>query len=162
MPKKTKPISYDQAVAHLRSSQFDVQDAGAVAKTSLDRPVLVSKDGCGAIIACGPKNSVALIHKPGFIIDGEIATLLDRGFYKFLKTSKWEIAATYDRLNATHRFSEELKEIIGAISLYNESLGSINDEHMYDRLRGHNKDGQPAAGWTPWGATIAHGGHSGF
>ena len=51
---------------------------------------------------------------------GEPAVLVDRGYQKFFKTSKMEIAATADRLETLHRFSEELKEALGYTSLYNE------------------------------------------
>ncbi|HEX8811957.1 MAG TPA: hypothetical protein VF742_08185 [Terracidiphilus sp.] len=52
-----------------------------------------------------------------------------------LKTSKAEYPATADHLKALHDFAEELKEGIGAISLYNESLGTVSESYMYDRVR---------------------------
>lgn len=158
MPKKSKPLSYDQALARLRSLQFDVQDARSVAKTSLDHPVLITKDGCGAILARGPKNTVALVHKPGIMMGGEIAIVLDRGFQKFFKTSKLERATTYDLLTTEHRFTEEFDEAVGEVSLYNESLGSVSDEYMYDRVKGRDKDA-PAKGLAPWDTAGAADGH---
>ena len=52
-----------------------------------------------------------------------------------LKTSKAEYPATADHLKALHDFAEELKEGIGAISLYNEGLGTVSESYMYDRVR---------------------------
>jgi hypothetical protein len=38
-----------------------------------------------------------------------------------------------------HDYSEELKEAIGATSLYNESLGSVSESHQYDRVKDRDK-----------------------
>ena len=54
------------------------------------------------------------LARPGWLLGGEIARLLDRGYQKFLKTSKLEIPASADHLRAIHEFSEELNEAIGA------------------------------------------------
>jgi hypothetical protein len=155
MPRKTKPPTFEEVVNKLRSLQFDVQDAPGVAKG-----VLVSKHGCAAIL--GPAKDgkgTVLLHKPGVLLGGEIAFLLDRGFQKFLKTSKLEIAATADRLKAEHLFSEELREVIGEAVLYNEALGSVSDEYMYDRVKGRDRDAPPK-GPAPWelgsGASDGH------
>jgi hypothetical protein len=37
-----------------------------------------------------------------------------------------------------HQFTEELKEGIGAISLYNEGLGTVSESYMYDRIGGRD------------------------
>jgi hypothetical protein len=34
-----------------------------------------------------------------------------------------------------HQFSEELKEAIGGTSLYNESLGTVSEAYVYDRVK---------------------------
>jgi hypothetical protein len=52
-----------------------------------------------------------------------------------LKTSKAEYPATADHLKALHDFSEELKEGLGMISLYNEGLGTVSEAYHYDRVR---------------------------
>ena len=58
----------------------------------------VSKYGCAAEIApSAEKGSPArLLAKAGWVLGGEIARLVDRGYQKFLKTSKLEIPATAD------------------------------------------------------------------
>jgi len=156
MPRKTVPPTFEQVISNLRSLQFDVQDAAGVANGAR-----VSKFGCAAVLgpAQGGKGTV-LLHKPGVLLGGEIAFLLDRGFQKFLKTSKLEIAATADRLKAEHLFSEELREVIGNAVLYNEALGSVSDEYMYDRVKGRDRDAPPK-GAAPWelGAGSSGGGH---
>ncbi|HTV05575.1 MAG TPA: hypothetical protein VME86_09415 [Acidobacteriaceae bacterium] len=153
MPKKMKPRSYDEALNQLKSLQFDVHEVPGVAGRAQ-----VSKYGCAAIIGRGPRGGVAMFHKPGILMGNEIAILLDRGFQKFFKTSKLEMAATADRLKAEHRFAEELDEVIGEVSLYNESLGSVSDEYMYDRVKGRDTDAPPV-GLAPWDTTGAAGGH---
>ena len=113
----------------------------------------LSKYGCAAVIAKAKDGkSTAMTHKPGVVLGGEIAYLLDRGFQKFLKTSKLEIAATADRLKAEHNFSDELLEVVGEPVLYNEALGTVSDEYMYDRVKGRDTDA-PARGLTPWELT---------
>lgn len=155
MPKKVKPPTYDEILSTLRSRQFDVKEVPGVANQ-----VHVSKFGAAAVITRAKSgNGVALITKPGLLFGGEIAHLLDRGFQKFFKTSKIELPATADRLKAEHAFAEELREVIGEVSLYNEALGSVSDEYMYDRVKGRDTDG-PKKGLAPWeltsGATAGH------
>ena len=154
MPRKIKPRTFDEAVSQLRSLQFDVRDVPRVAKPGLAKAgvanqVRVSKYDCAAIIGRDANGVVTLVEKPGILLGGEIAILLDRGYQKFFKTSRLEIAATADRLQAEHRFSQELDEAIGGLDLYNEALGTVSDEYMYDRVKGRDKD-SPARGLAPW------------
>jgi hypothetical protein len=64
--------------------------------------------------------------------------VLDRGYQKFLKTSKLEIPASADHLRAIHEFTEELNEAIGATSLYNQALGTTSNVYHYDRVKGRD------------------------
>ncbi len=74
---------------------------------------------------------------------------MDRGYQKFLKTSKSEVPATADHLKAIHEFTEELKEATGLPSLYNESIGTVSDSYQYDRVE--NRDApQSARPKRPW------------
>jgi hypothetical protein len=79
---------------------------------------------------------------------------LDRGYQKFLKTPQYEFPATAIQLEAIHLFSEELSQITGSISLYNESLGTTSDLYEYDRLQG--REAAEAAPRQPW---LLAGGH---
>jgi hypothetical protein len=54
-------------------------------------------------------------------------------------------------LQGVHLFSEELKQLIGGISLYNESLGTTSDVYEYDRLKG--REAEEAAAARPWEPT---------
>ena len=155
MPRKIQPPTFDEVLSKLRSLQFDVREEPGVANG-----FRVSKHGCAAVIARAKDGKgVTLVRKPGVVLGGEIAILLDRGFQKFLKTSKIEVAATADRLKAEHLFSEEIREIAREAVLYNEALGSVSDEYMYDRVKGRGRDAPPK-GLAPWElATGTSGGH---
>ncbi|HEX3473343.1 MAG TPA: hypothetical protein VHT28_19335 [Silvibacterium sp.] len=155
MPRKIKPLTFDEILNKLRSLQFDVREVPGVANR-----FIVSRYGCAAILAPAKDGKgAALVTRPGVLFGGEIAYLLDRGFQKFFKTSKIEIPATADRLKAEHRFAEEFSEVIGEATLYNEALGSVSDEYMYDRVKGRDQDA-PAKGLAPWElAAGVSGGH---
>jgi hypothetical protein len=103
-----------------------------------NRAYQVRKYGCAAEIAAAPDGSVMVLRRPGWLLGGEIARLVDKGYQKFLKTPRLEIPATADHLHAIHEFTEELKEAAGATSLYNESLGTTSDKYVYDRVKGRD------------------------
>ncbi len=135
MAKKTKQRSFDDVMAALGSQRFDVAPAqeGASLGAGAFR---VGKYGCAAEIGQGPGEEVEIYARPGWVVGGEIARLLDRGYQKFLKTSRLEIPASAEHLRSIHSFSEELKETIGAEVLYNEALGTTSDRYVYDRVKG--------------------------
>lgn len=140
MKQKSGQPSFDQTLELLRAHDFDVTPyAGG------GGGVLVSKHGIGAVLVAAPESSdtaVAYAVHPGVMVRGEVARLLDRGYQKFIKTSQYELPASASQLQAIHTFSEELKQLTGAISLYNESLGTTSDVYRYDRLMGR-EDAQP-------------------
>ena|SRR5579871_2725421 len=135
MAKKTPQRSFNDVLAVLGSQRFDVAPAHDGSKRAL-KAFQVRKHGCAAEIAETADGKVELLARPGWVLNGEISRLLDRGYQKFLKSSKLEIPATADHLRAIHEFSEELKEATGATSLYNEALGTTSDVYQYDRVKG--------------------------
>ena len=139
MPKAVKHKTFDEVLSILGSERFDVAPAsdGASHAAGARR---VSKYGCAAEIAPGDTGSgTRIVVKPGWVLGGEIARLVDRGYQKFLKTSKLEIPATAEHLRCLHKFSEELKESVGALVLYNESLGTVSEAYVYDRVKDRDK-----------------------
>ncbi len=150
MRTKVTFLTYDQILSSLASLGFDVRQSPGVANH-----IVVTKYGAGAALAPAPPSSgseasaAAWIHHPGFVVAGEIATLLDRGYQKFWKSSRLELPATADSLRAVHRFAEELREVIGEPSLYNESLGTTSDVYLYDRVKGRDLpvSERPAPAW---------------
>lgn len=140
MPIKVHHPTFDQILSDLRASKFDVRELPGVAGE-----VMVVKNGVGAILKkSADGKSASLTANPGFLLEGEISRLLDRGNQKFLKTSKLEIPATADHLRAVHHFAEELRERAGSESLYNESLGTVSDVYLYDRVKGREHGLAPA------------------
>ena len=143
MRTKVHFLSFDEVLGALRTLLFDVQQVPGDANQ-----MLVRKYGAGAILAHAkdqapsgkkvPLSAVTWREKPGFLLGGEVATLLDRGYQKFWKSSRLEVPATADSLKAVHRFAEELREVVGEPSLYNESLGTTSDSYQYDRLKGRD------------------------
>jgi hypothetical protein len=138
MAKKTPLRNFNDVLSVLGSQRFDVAPAQEGAKRT-PNAFQVRKYGCAAEIAAAPDGSVEVLARPGWLLNGEIARLLDRGYQKFIKTSKLEIPASADHLRAIHEFSEELKEAIGATSLYNEALGTTSNVYHYDRVKGREE-----------------------
>ncbi len=130
MAKKIKAKSFTEAVAWFRDHGFDVLEAPGASNR-----VFLKKYHSSAAIEATPDGGVKIFAYPGYLMGGEISKLVDHGHQKVLKTSKAEYAATADHLKALHDFAEELKEGIGAISLYNEGLGTVSESYMYDRVR---------------------------
>src|SRR5580698_2771635 len=119
MAKKTQQRSFNDVLSLLGGQRFDVAPAQEGAKRT-PNAVQIRKYGCAAEIAAAPDGTVEILSRPGWLLNGEISRLLDRGYQKFLKTSRLEIPATADHLRAIHEFSEELKKATGATSLYNQ------------------------------------------
>jgi hypothetical protein len=137
MAKTKKLPTFDDVLATLGDEKFDVSPA-TEGSNRAQGAFRVSKYGCAAEIAppTDKGGPMRLLAKGGWVLNGEISRLLDRGYQKFLKTSKLEIPATADNLRAIHAFNEELKEAAGALSLYNEALGTTSDRYVYDRVKG--------------------------
>jgi hypothetical protein len=149
MARKSKNQNFDQTLEILRAHGFETAPFAGVPDG-----VLVSKDCVGAVILPCKDGPAAYWEHPGALVQGEIARLLDRGYQKFLKTSKFEIPATATQLQNIHQFSEELNLLTGGISLYNQALGTTSDLYEYDRLKGR-ETAEPAA-HRPWELTGGH------
>lgn len=132
--KQRPELTFDGILSTLGNQRFDV--APAAGKEPGARRV--SKYGCAAEIGPGPgtENPVKVLAKAGWVLNGEITRLVDHGYQKFLESSKLRIPATADHLRSIHRFDQELREATGALSLYNESMGTTSDVYMYDRVKG--------------------------
>lgn len=130
MAKKTQARTYDEAVAWLRDHGFDILEAPGT-----QNRIFLKKLNCSAAIEKTAEGGIRIFAKPGYLIGSEISRLVDKGYQKFLKTTKTEVPATADHLKALHEFSEELREAVGDVSLYNESLGTVSDRYVYDRVK---------------------------
>jgi hypothetical protein len=137
MAKKIPVRTFNDVLALLGGQRFDVAPARDGAKRS-SNAVQVGKYGVAAEIAAAPDGTVEILARPGWLLNGEIARVLDRGYQKFLKTSKLEIPATAEHLRAIHGFTEELIEAAGGTILYNEALGTTSNVYHYDRVKGRD------------------------
>ncbi len=106
--------------------------------------------GCCAIVESAPENSGGgnvTIGKAVVLIGDEIGMLVNHGYQMFLSTpSGREKPALASHLRALHAFDEDLREGLGLTSLYNLSLGTTTDEHLYDRVE--ERDSGPHS--HPW------------
>ncbi len=135
--------TYDEALVYLKNHGFDLLDAPG---TSTGRTFL-KKYGCSAAIEHNDAGEPRIFAYPGILIGSEISKLVDKGYQKFLKTTKTERAATADDLHALHQFTEELKEAMGVVSLYNESLGTVSESYHYDRVKDRDSEQRPVRPW---------------
>ena len=130
MAKNAKSKSFEDVVSWFRDHGFDITEApGANGR------VFLKKYQVSAAIERAEDGGAKIFAYPGYLINGEISKLVDQGYQKVLKTSKATFPATADHLKALHDFSEELKEGLGGVSLYNEGLGTVSESYMYDRVR---------------------------
>src|SRR5436190_348169 len=134
MATKVEERTFEDAVQWLRDHEFDVIEApgtpGRVFLKKYNVSAAIQKDG---------EDGVKIFAYPGYLINGEISKLVNRGYQQVLKTSKTEVAATADHLKALQQFTEELKEALNLPSLYNESLGTVSEAYQYDRIEDRDK-----------------------
>jgi len=106
----------------------------------------VSRDGIGAVIE-DRSGQRPHVNKAGLIAGDEIGLLVNGGYQMFWKTPTGKrVPAQATQLKALHNFEEDLKEGLGLPSLYNESLGTTSDLHLYDRVE-HRDEGNTPKPW---------------
>ena len=132
---RPKEPTFEERLETLKQAGFAVEPRG-------DGRVRVSRNGCAALI-----DNTRVVEHPGLLIEGAIAALVDGGYQKFFRTpdghKKPALAA---ELRAVHDFQEDLREALGLTSLYNESLGTVSDLYLYDRLKDRDRGG-PKRPW---------------
>ena len=114
MSRKTPRQSFDQILETLRTYGFAVAPCQGAANGQL-----VSKSGAAAILVPSSDASggpVSFFERPGILLRGDVARLLDRGYQKFIKTHQYQLPARASLLHAIHTFSEELTTLIGGES----------------------------------------------
>jgi hypothetical protein len=130
--------TFEERIAGLKEFKFEASRESATR-------VRVTRDGCGAIVESA--GATVKIGKAGVLIGDEIGMLVSRGYQMFLRTpSGREIPALATHLEKLHAFDEDLREALGLTSLYNLSLGTTSDEHLYDRVEDRD-DGPHVNAW---------------
>src|SRR6185503_3834331 len=111
-------ITFDDRMEALRKAGFTVNpsDGGRI---------MVGRDGVAALIENIAGAPPRVAERAGVLAADGIAKLVDGGFQKFFLTpgGKKNPARAPD-LKAIHAFEEDLREALGLVSLYNESLGT--------------------------------------
>ncbi len=135
---KPKVWTFEDRLASLTQAGFSVVRESGAAR--------VTRGICGALVEDKGDGEVA-IGKAGILIGKEIGVLLSAGYQMFLRTpSGLEVPALATHLKTLHSFDEDLREALGLTSLYNLSLGTTSEAHMYDRVV--DRDRQPEV--HPW------------
>jgi hypothetical protein len=111
-----------------------VRDAGFETQSMAGGRVKVLRGGIAAVIDDGG-GKARVFERAGMVLGDEIGTLVDGGFQKFFQTASGvRKPAVATELKAIHEFQEDLREALGLTSLYNESLGSVSNLYLYDRV----------------------------
>jgi hypothetical protein len=133
MAKQQDFRKFDEAIALLRKDGFGVQNASGASNR-----VSVTKYDCSAGIERNARGGATIFAFPGPVIAGEIGKLVHKGYQQFFKTSKLEVPATAGQLTQLAQFTNELKQDIGSLTLWNESLGTVSEDYIYDRVKGRD------------------------
>lgn len=131
--------TFAERVANLKQFGFDSAPESA-------GQTRVTRGGFGAMVEDLGGGKVAL-GKAGMLVGNEIAVLVNGGYQMFLRTpSGRELPALAPQLRSLHAFDEDLREGLGLTSLYNLSLGTTSEAHMYDRVEDRDEPVHPH----PW------------
>jgi hypothetical protein len=137
--QKPHQDTFEEHLGKLKQAGFEVQPESS-------QRAKVIRGGNGAIVEDAGNGKVKL-GKAGVLINGEIALLISGGYQMFLRTpSGKELPALAPQLKSLHAFDEDLREALGLTSLYNVSLGTTADEHLYDRVEDRDEPHHPR----PW------------
>jgi hypothetical protein len=129
--EKPRTLSFSDRLENLRQAGFTVSGDGSGRSR-------VSKYGCAAVLEDLGDGHPG-IGKAGVVVGSEIAHLVNGGYQQFFLTPGGKrFPALAQQLRALHDFQEDLKEGLGLISLYNQSLGTTSEQHLYDRLEGRD------------------------
>lgn len=121
--------------------------AGFMAESIGGGRVRISREGVASVVESSGDGKPRFTERAGVVIGQEIATLVDGGFQKFLATpSGLRRPALASDLKAIHDFQEDLREALGLTSLYNESLGTVSNQYLYDRVVDRDR-GVPRRPW---------------
>lgn len=130
--------SFSEQTDKLRASGYSIDTLGGL--------TLVSKGTLGLTLRQNQQGQPEIVEM-GILIGKELGLLTDLGYQKIFRTESGKaVAAQAEYLKALHAFVEDVREQLGLPSLYNESLGSTNERHLYDRVE--NRDhGVPKRPW---------------
>ena len=131
--ERPKVLSFEDHLAKARAEGFAVQSAGNGTRIERDGIACIAQSGEGGV----PRFTV----RAGVVMGNEIGTLVDGGFQKFFRTPSGKSKpALAEELKGIQNFQEDLREALGLTSLYNESLGTVSNKYLYDRVEGRDRE----------------------
>src|SRR6266849_3678842 len=130
--ERPKQITFDQRMDDLLNAGFAVSAAPG-------GRVMVSRDYVAAVLE-NNAGTPRVAERAGILMPGGIGKLVDGGFQKFfLSPDGKKKPALAQELKDLHAFEEDLREAIGLESLYNESLGTVSTQYLYDRVENRDR-----------------------
>lgn len=130
--ERPKVLTFEDHLAKARAEGFSVQSTGNGTR--------IERNGIACVVRSGENNLPKIVERPGVIMGNEIGSLTDGGFQKFFLTpSGKRKPALAEELVAIQNFQEDLREALELTSLYNESLGTVSNKYLYDRVKGRDQ-----------------------
>jgi hypothetical protein len=137
--ERIKQITFEDRLEELRKAGFTVKPSGS--------RVIVTRDCYAVSLEDVPGGLPRVAERAGILMDSGIAKLVDGGFQKFfLAPDGSKKPALAPELKGIHAFQEDLREALGLESLYNESLGTVSTQYLYDRVKDRDR-GVPKRPW---------------
>jgi hypothetical protein len=130
--ERPKHLTFEDHMSAARAAGFHTESIGG-GKTRIDR------NGIAVVLEPGPNGVPQITERAGVVMGKEIGTLTDEGFQKFFTTpSGKRKPALAEELKEIHNFQEDLREALKLTTLYNESLGTVSNLYIYDRVEGRD------------------------
>ena len=131
--EQPKKLTFDDRTNAARAAGFRVESAGG-GRTRIER------NGVACIAEPAADGLPRFIERAGIVMGNEIGSLTDGGFQKFFTTpSGKRKPALAEELKGIHEFQEDLREALDLTTLYNEALGTVSNEYIYDRVEGRDR-----------------------
>jgi hypothetical protein len=126
--ERPKHLTFDDHMNAARAAGFRTESVGG-GKTRIER------NGIAAVFQAGADGAPIIAERAGVVMGKEIGSLTDEGFQKFFTTPGGKRRpALAEELREIHNFQEDLREALHMVSLYNESLGTVSNLYVYDRV----------------------------
>jgi hypothetical protein len=131
---RPKQLTFEDQMSAARAAGFRTESAAS----GLTR---IERNGVAATVqSAGPDGAVTFVERAGVVMGKEIGSLTDGGFQKFFTTpSGKRKPAQAEELKEIQNFQEDLREAMSLTSLYNESLGTVSNLYIYDRVEGRDR-----------------------
>jgi hypothetical protein len=130
---RPKVLTFEDHMSAARAAGFNVEPIGG-SKTRIARN--------GVAVVVEPMQAppgIQIVERAGVVMGKEIGTLTDGGFQKFFTTPGGKRKpAQAEELKDIQNFQEDLREVLNLTSLYNESLGTVSNLYIYDRVEGRD------------------------